>query len=109
MFTGGGGPRREARMVCSGVDLRSTFFDTGEEEAGGEWLPGFDGATFVLREDFMVACFFVPEEGSIIVSHADFAWGFVVDVVVAFWWPESLAAQLLEEGLIILMLSQRFG
>ena len=47
-------------------------------------MPGFDGAAFFLREDFVEACFFVPGAGSIIVSHADFGWGFVVDTAVAF-------------------------
>ena len=39
-----------------------------------------------------------------IVSQPDFDWGFIVDVVVDFWWPESLKERLLEEGLIVLML-----
>ena len=75
VVTGGKEAKGEARMARGGMDLRSAFFDTGEEEAGREWVPGFDEAAFVLREDFMVACFFVPEEGSIIVSQADFDWG----------------------------------
>ena len=36
VVSGGGGTRGEARMARGEVDLRSAFFDTGEEEAGGE-------------------------------------------------------------------------
>ena len=64
--------------------LRSAFFDTGDEEAGGEWVLGFVEAVFFLKEGFVGACFFVPGEGFIIVSQADFDLGFVVDIVVAF-------------------------
>ena len=57
VFTDGGEARWGARMARGEVDLRSPFFDTGEEEAGGEWVPGFDEAAFVQREDFIVAFF----------------------------------------------------
>ena len=84
VLTDGGGTEGEAKMARGGVVLRSTFFDTGDEGAGVEWVPGFIEAAFFLKEDFVETCFFVPGEGSIIVSHADFDWGFVVDIAVAF-------------------------
>ena len=72
VLTGGGGTEGDAKMARGGVGLRSAFFDTGDKEAGGDRVPGFDGVAFFLREDFVEACFFVPGEGFIIVSHADF-------------------------------------
>ena len=84
VVTSGGGNEGEAKMARGEVVLRSAFFDTGDKEAGGEWMPGFIEAASFLKEDFLEACFSVPGEGSIIVSHADLDWGFVVDTAVAF-------------------------
>ena len=36
VLTGGRGNKGEAKMARGGVVLRSAFFDTGDEEAGGE-------------------------------------------------------------------------
>ena len=41
VVAGGGGTRGETGMARGGVDLRSTFFNTGEEEAGGGWVSRF--------------------------------------------------------------------
>ena len=75
VISGGEETRGEAIIARGGVNLRSAFFDTGEEEAGGEWVPVFEEVTFVLEVDFTGASFFVPvpEEVSIIVSQADFS------------------------------------
>ena len=84
VLTGGGGTEGEATMARGGVCLRSVFFDTGDKEAGGDGVLGFTEAAYFLRKDFVEACFFVPGDDSIIVSHEDFGWGFVVDTTVAF-------------------------
>ena len=68
VLTGGGGTEGEARMARGGVGLRSAFFDTGDEEAGGDRVSEFNEAAVFLKGDFVEACFFVPGEGSIIVS-----------------------------------------
>ena len=101
-MVGGGGT--EGEIARGGVSLRLAFFDTGDKEAGEDWVPGFDEAAFFLREDFAEACFFVLGVGSIIVSHADFEWGFVVDPAVVSWWSDALRDWLLVEGLISLAL-----
>ena len=67
-------------------------------------MPNVDSAAFFLREDFTEAYIFVPGIGSIIVSHVDLEWDFVVDPAVGFWWPDALGDQLLVEGLILLAL-----
>ena len=59
----GGGAKGEVRVARGGVDLRSVFFDTGEEEAGGEWVSGFGVAAFFQREDVVEACFFYRKRG----------------------------------------------
>ena len=65
---------------------------------------GVAGEAFCLRENFVAAFFVVPGDDSIIVSHADFGWVFVVDPAVVFWWPDALRDRLLVEGLISLAL-----
>ena len=60
VVSGGGGTRGEARMARGEVDLRLAFFDTGDKEAGGDWVSRFAGEAFSLRETFGAACFFVP-------------------------------------------------
>ena len=41
VVTGGGGTEGEATIARGGVSLRSAFFDTGDKEAGGDWVSRF--------------------------------------------------------------------
>ena len=97
LVSGGEETRGEAIIARGGVDLRSAFFDTGEEEAGGEWVQVFEEVTFVLEMDVVEACFFVPVpvEVSIIVSQADFS---------EVFWDDALEVRFLVEGLISIAL-----
>ena len=111
VLVGGGGTKGEAVVARGGVVFRSAFFDTGDEEAGEGWRTALVGAAFFRREDFMGVCFVELRGRSMILAHADFAWGFVVAVAVDFCRPACLVERRVEDELmfvVCLMIFKRY-
>ena len=69
LVRGGGGAEGEAMSDRGGVSLWSTFFETGEDVDSAAF--GCLVSLFEPERCCLEGCFFVPEIGSIIVSHAD--------------------------------------
>ena len=81
--------------------LRSAFLDTCDKEAGEGRRTALVGAVFFRREDFIEVGVVELSGRSMIVDHADLAWGFMVDGVSEFCRPARLEERREEDGLMM--------